>query len=753
MTALPRRRRTGWAGLAVLPTLALTMAGGFAQAAPPGADADTGPVRFVGPDFGIGGGTLPQHLVSADFNGDGDLDVAVANQGPTPLFGIGVGVALGDGAGHLADAVTTDLGSGLGACDLASGDWDDDDLADLVVVGCTTGGKSSLIVLTSNGDGTFTKRQSPDNTADVQLVAGDLNGDGFEDFVASAHGSAVVKSYLSKGDGTFKPPVVKMPSFDSYDLEIAYVDGDADLDLIGAAGGPIWTMLGNGDGTFGNQLFHGSSVLTGIELAVADFDGDAKVDVAVVDASGGHVGVGLGSGTGTFLDGDQITLGTRQAVWVTAGSIDKDGKADLVAGLDNDSTASALLRGKGNGHFRKASHWIVGTNGLEVGDLDADGRDDLLSFVDDRVYGTLGTRKGFEAAKLKRGPLSEDLVDLDNDGVLDKITGATGFEDGQIKSVIIGQLGKGNGKFGKQITSLVRVESASSGVGDIAVGDINEDGKLDVVGGFDNFQVSVNNLWWSLGKGNGKFGSATLSMSGDFHADILGVGLDDVNGDDHLDIVSHDLTSLTVKLGAGDGTFGAPIASGVGGPGQRDVLLADLTGDGDLDAVTIVKTGGEDFGSGEIRLQQGHGDGTFTLVQTRGVQSNLTNGTIADLNHDTRPDVVTAGSRGFNGGINAMYVLLTTAGGQLGAPMTYAGPVGQVRTADVDLDGDPDIATSGNAKIDFYLNNGNGVFPVIDDVLAGGGLGTLGDLDGDGDPDMLSGTPFGEFAVHLNAKG
>ncbi|MEJ7630059.1 MAG: VCBS repeat-containing protein [Nocardioidaceae bacterium] len=265
--------------------------GGVAQAAaPPTSDADTGPVRFVAPDWGLGSGTLPQHLDTADYNGDGNLDVAVVNQGPAPLFGIGVGVSLGDGRGHLVGAITTDLGSELGACDLATGDWNNDGLADLVVLGCTTGGPSSLVVLTSDGDGTFTKRQTPDNTVKVQIVAGDLNGDGFDDFVTSQNGAALVKTYISKGDGTFKPPIVNTPDFDSYDLEIAYVDGDTDLDLIGAAGGPVWTMLGNGDGTFGVQIFQFSSVLSGIELAVADFDGDGATDVAVVDASGGHVG-------------------------------------------------------------------------------------------------------------------------------------------------------------------------------------------------------------------------------------------------------------------------------------------------------------------------------------------------------------------------------------------------------------------------------------------------------------------------------
>ena len=61
------------------------------------------------------------------------------------------------------------------------------------------------------------------------------------------------------------------------------------------------------------------------------------------------------------------------------------------------------------------------------------------------------------------------------------------------------------------------------------------------------------------------------------------------------------------------------------------------------------------------------------------------------------------------------------------------------------------IATSGNATVDLYLNDGAGVFPRLVDIIAAGGVGTLADLNQDGAPDVISGSPFGEFAVHLNA--
>jgi hypothetical protein len=321
-----------------------------------------------------------------------------------------------------------------------------------------------------------------------------------------------------------------------------------------------------------------------------------------------------------------------------------------------------------------------------------------------------------------------------------------------LSSQVIVQLGDGRGKFGKQIISHIRAETAASGVGDIDVADINEDDIPDVVGGFDNFQPSPNNLFWMLGKGDGSFKRPTLSTTGDANADVLALAAADVNGDGHVDIVANTLSQLSVRLGTGTGSFGSPLTSGVGSGADRAVLVDDFTGDGIADVVTTVRTGSEDFGSGEIRLQKGSGNGSFTLLQTQGVDSNLSSGVKADLNDDGRPDVVTAGSRGSNGGRNALWVLVTTPNGMLGTPTPYAGPFGQVATGDLDLDGDLDIATTGNATVDLYLNDGSGLFPKVVDIIAAGGLGTVADLNQDGAPDIISGSPFGEFAVHLNAR-
>jgi hypothetical protein len=728
----------------------LAVGGGTVAAA---ASAATAP-RFVAPADASSGGTLPQQVATADFDGDGATDVAAANQGPIPLFGSSIGVALGNGHGGLSAPVTTDLPSGEGACDIAAGNFDTSGGLDVAVLSCTTGGVANIVALTADGDGSFTVTQQLSNTANGQLATADFNGDDVDDIAFSRRGTAEVRIHLGKGNGTFKAPIVTNPTWDSYDIMAGDVDHDGDPDLVGAAGGPVWTMLNDGTGHFGAQVFDFSGQLTGIELALGFFDADLNLDLAVVDASGGHVYVAVGQGNGHFTPTQTLGPIALQVNWVAAGDLTGDGKDDLVADIDTNS--SAVFAGKGDGTFGKTTRWATGSEGLTVTDLDGKVPMDLVTFTSDPgfVHGTVATKKGFRTAELTRGPAPQAAGDLDGNGTLDKVTGNPVFvKPGVIRSQVMAQLNKGKGTFGKVIVSKVRKETASSGIGSIALGDIDEDGFLDVVGGFDNFQPSPNNLFWMIGNGGGSFGRLQLSTTGEVHADVTSLALGLVNADDHLDIVSHTLSQLSVRLGNGDGTFGAPIISGSSGPDQPATLLADFTGDGTPDVVAVHRTGGEDFGSSDILLEKGAGDGTFTLAQTRAVDSNLHEGAVADFNGDGRPDVAVIGSRGFNGGRNALWVLLTTPSGQLGTPVPYQGPASGLAVADYDLDGDPDIAVNGINTFVVYVNAGDGTFTSTVPVLSPGGVTVPGDFTGDGAPDLITSTSElgGSFALVINA--
>ncbi len=234
---------------------------------------------------------------------------------------------------------------------------------------------------------------------------------------------------------------------------------------------------------------------------------------------------------------------------------------------------------------------------------------------------------------------------------------------------------------------------------------------------------------------------------------MISLGLADVNGDGHVDIVSHTLSQLSTRLGRGNGRFRPPIVSGFSGPNQEATLVADFTGDGLLDTVAVRRTGSEDFGSGDIYLEQGHGNGTFTLIQTRSVDSNLGQAGVADFNGDGRPDVATIGSAGFDGGRNAMWILLTSPAGQLGVPAAYQGPAGGLAIADYNGDGAPDIAVDAINAIRIYVNAGHGTFPTTTSILAGGGVAIAADFTGDGAPDIAgtSGVLGGFFALYVNA--
>jgi FG-GAP-like repeat len=740
-------RRTRALAVAVTGTILVTLGVGSAQAAPK-------PPHFIVPTDASSGGTLPQQLATGDFNNDGQTDVASANQGPIPLFGSSIGVVLGDGNGGISAPVTTDLPDGTGACDIAAGNFDGAGGTDVAVLSCTTGGASKIDVLIADGDGSFTLTQQFANTADGQLASADFNGDGTDDLAFSQRGTAQVQIFIGRGNGRFKAPVIMATDFDSYDLMTGFVNGDGAPDLVGAAGGPVWTMLNDGHGHFAPQVYDFSADLSGIELAVGQFNGDGNLDVAVVDASGGHVYVGLGQGNGHFTPGTPIGPIGPQTNWVAAGDVTGDGVTDLVGDLDSNS--SMVLIGNGTGTFPKRSSWVTGSEGLTVVDLDGAGPLDLVTFSSDPgiVHATVATAAGLLAPRLRHGAYPQVAADLNNDGALDKVTGGTGVvRPGVIRSDILAQLNKGTGVFGKQVVSKVRLETAASGIGAIGVADINEDGIPDVVGGFENFQPSPNNLFWMIGKGNGAFGKPTLSTTGDPNADVVSLGLGDVNADGHVDIVSHTLSALSTRLGRGNGTFRPPIVSGFSGASQEATLVADFTGDGVLDTVAVRRTGTEDISSGEIYLERGLGNGTFTRIQTRTVDSNLSQADMADLNGDGRPDVVTPGSAGFDAGRNAMWILLTTPQGQLGVPVPYQGPSGGQAIADYNGDGAPDIAVNAINAFTIYVNAGNGTFPTTSDILAGGGVAVAADFTGDGAPDIggRSGVMGTSFALYVNA--
>jgi VCBS repeat protein len=164
-------------------------------------------------------------------------------------------------------------------------------------------------------------------------------------------------------------------------------NGDGKLDTITTGTGTskgapssYAVALGNGDGTF--TLAPSAPVLLGSDLvgeAVADFNGDGKLDVAFVDFSSNNVVLLLGKGDGTF--GMPVYIPVGQNPYAILGAdFNSDGKLDLAVANSTDGTITLLL-GDGAGSFTEApsSPYKVGADPsfLAAADFNSDGKLDL----------------------------------------------------------------------------------------------------------------------------------------------------------------------------------------------------------------------------------------------------------------------------------------------------------------------------------------------------------------------------------------
>jgi hypothetical protein len=272
----------------------------------------------------------------------------------------------------------------------------------------------------------------------------------------------------------------------------------------------------------------------------------------------------------------------------------------------------------------------------------------------------------------------------------------------------------------------------------IAVGDFNEDGKLDVVVG--NAQLK-SALYYTVAvlKGDGLGGFTFLDTTGIGGSHPYGVAVGDLNNDGHLDVVATAFDNGTVArmLGDGTGSFPDVVDSSVAASGPIGVALGDLNGDGNLDVVTA------NF-DGTVTVLMG--DGAGRLARTAGSPiATGGSGTIAvaigDVNKDQRLDIVAANLNSSN-----VTVLLGDGTGRFtaGTPITVNGPPQGVALGDFNNDGNLDIATANTTanNVTVLLGNGSGGFS----AATGSPFGTantpmsiaIGDMDGSGNLDIVT---------------
>jgi hypothetical protein len=209
------------------------------------------------------------------------------------------------------------------------------------------------------------------DTSSTGIVSGDFNNDGILDLV-TLNGSSL-SFYRGLGAGTYASPVTQsMPSGLGQVLTADFnQDGKLDLAIATAcctSSGGVTIMLGNGDGTFtqGTDINVGSNSVA--YIALADFNGDHKPDIALSvqnSSGGGYTQVYLGQGNGTF----KLSATTSHGGYnIVAGDFNADGHQDIAVVDANDNTVDLYL-GKGNGAFNVALAVNIPVSSIAVGDF------------------------------------------------------------------------------------------------------------------------------------------------------------------------------------------------------------------------------------------------------------------------------------------------------------------------------------------------------------------------------------------------
>lgn len=343
-------------------------------------------------------------------------------------------------------------------------------------------------------------------------------------------------------------------------------------------------------------------------------------------------------GDGTFTSGTSFSLGANAASSASF-DIDGDGDLDLVQGYLG---GARLFLNNGDGTFtpgQTLASSSAGATGLSIGDFNGDGKMDIVSATSGtgvNVWINNGDGSFGSSSVLNVGAGSQsqrvEVGDFNQDGKLDILTASTGTGGKMFLFT-----GTGSGTFSSAQTIGI---STNATVGWLAIGDVNNDGKLDVYFGDESGSSRAGIL---LGNGDGTF---RLSQSFNTDGNLQRQGqFGDLNNDGIIDI-AYMMSSgnLMVRFGRGDGTFSNSTSYSMGNSSSYVLALKDIDGDGYLDAVST--------GDGGVAIRLGNSDGTFRSVTniTNAVIGNNSRGmTIADFDGDGLNDILASSFGSGNG--------------------------------------------------------------------------------------------------------
>ena len=316
-------------------------------------------------------------------------------------------------------------------------------------------------------------------------------------------------------------------------------------------------------------------------------------------------------------------------------------------------------------------------------------------------------------------------ADFNGDTLADLATLA--YDAGNPIGILVGD---GTGKF-----SIVNYVSSGESSYDLKAGDVNGDGKTDLLGINTNKTISI---FWGDGKG-----SVTSYTNFDVGVPFNSIYSIDLNGDGKLDLAPVDVTynnkNISVLLGDGTGKFSKPEAIDIQ-QNISDLAWADVNGDGKIDLITA------DEYSTNISVLLGDGTGKFGKATNFNLGATPNAIAVGDLNGDGKTDIASTNS--FFGGIS---VILGDGKGNFGTATSFYGGISlsSIKIADFNADAKNDLVV-GYLLPEFILwGDNSGKFNTYTDTLLAKKYYVDADFNGDKKTDFLA-NDYGKIKVAIN---
>ena len=765
-------------------------------------------------------GVSPTSLALGDMDNDGDLDLVV---GAGIQNTSAINIALNDGKGTFGSPQSYSI-FGHAPHNLVLGDINSDGYLDVVA---SYGPYDPTAAFINDREGSVSLMYTIPSASNGSLALGDVNGDGYLDLLsASTLDGPNVYVSLNKspraalfGEST-KVAIGTAENDAAEAVAVGDVNGDGFLDFVAKHNAQISVRLNDGHGNFsGSQEVPAGGASSERSVALADVNGDGFLDLLAINAQQGMVSIYLNDGTGAFSRRREVAVGKGYGEYISLADLNGDGTLDIVT-LSNERLSVRLNQ---PATPPPPAPLAVTRVSPARNALAAPRTTPVTVTFNQALANNTATQGALKVFSQQAGGRKAGAATVS--GTLLTFSPTTPFKAGEtVRATISGAAQGNNGTAAApQVFQFTTATAPTAGtfeqgqrvltnrlLTEVVTGDVNGDGKLDIVtadAGNGTLSVRINN-------GDGTFLDNTTAGGGRYDRFVSGVvrslALGDLDGDGDLDIVYTSYIrenlpgSVGILLNNGDATNYTAVQGIPLGAGPRQVVLGDVDGDGDLDLLTtstnpqyasvvnvrlndgqgrfsvaqdIVRPAdylalGDMDGDGDldllatsynystnssvITLSLNDGKGTFGTAQIVAPSSILRKLILQDLDGDGDLDVFALEDSGsvsvqFNdgtGGLTSRQKLPTP-----GSPNNYYENIG-FTAGDVDGDGDIDLLLGLDGTVSKWTNNGAGLFSAAQTIATSAptiASLALGDIDDDADLDLLIGQT-GQGNSHVDVR-